>query len=1022
MLSLDNLFNCKICLKPLTESVILPCGESICDEHVSSSEDQKLYCPCCNLDHQIPDSGFIPNKLVNSLIKSNIRKFNFGEEYKQAIHSYFLFQKSIEEIDQLVSDPFGYICKFFGRLRHKIDLKREQIKLENDNFVDKLIKDLSDFENSPNIETNFRLQNEVKHLIKTYLTENEYMVIRNNIKFMNEFIHEVSREVDKKKYTVNSQIDDLYIKLIDYLVDEQAKCCDHMEIVAPKIDDETRKKFKNYRQIAEESFEKLNIIQDENVYKSIRMETIKCREIIHAWLRNYKDKILKNMGHQFEANQFKFPELNVFDKIPIDFLKKESSIEFTVVNAKHCSQNESSVCLSERKIINDIPFYLGVKFERDKNKILNVYGCLYCSNEYEFSGIDVEYSLILSHKSAKLMDVEKKYTQTFKHFALGYRKLVSYDEFIKQHYDEKNDSFKVITSIKVLNIVDRKIKKETPTKNTQKPKNSSFACGTPHIYRSMRHIIKFYEELAYQVDIACENFQLVDESKLKPDDLIITSTTRDQFISKIKQIENFNLNEFLNRRDSNFKYVYYIPNNPRIYSSYFQNPLGSLIILNQRLSKKIHAGIAYYLNYFSSELEELKLTYKECMTVKIIVDLMSNENQDPIVDLSIVQNNILKEFTIQDFYFYLHKEEKIEFDYMTTLFNVNKIDHIFYNSLPVKGDPTEIFQILKNATKLSITKRCHISQNTLECFKSLIFLDIQNIFRLTIDSRAFSTLQNLKKLNLINIVVHNINPEIFDGLYNLEYLDLSKSSFFIIQKDFFVRLSKLTYLFLHKSKISKLESGCFNGLDQLKALKLSSNSPSIFIEKDSISVCLNLEALDLSKNSIYLYDSFLNLKKIKYLNLRDCSHNNTYTLNDFRHLEFADICDDSSLSYNDISLINLKQIKFLAFKCKKIPKLSENFSSIKCLFIKNLEEFDVNCLDNLVNLEYLDLDFINDDGKILLESFKNFERFKFCKINERYLTGSIYLKYFCIEELDLSESVKQMLIRMSFLADTNFEY
>ncbi|CAF1097601.1 unnamed protein product [Brachionus calyciflorus] len=204
MLSLDNLFNCKICLKPLTESVILPCGESICDEHVNSSGDQKLFCPCCNLDHQIPDSGFIPNKLVNSLIKSNIRKFNFGEENKQAIHSYFLFQKSIEEIDQLVSDPFGYICKFFGRLRHKIDLKREQIKLENDNFVDKLIKDLSDFENSPNIETNFRLQNEVKNLIKTYLTENEYMVIRNNIKSMNEFIHEVSREVDKKKYMVNT--------------------------------------------------------------------------------------------------------------------------------------------------------------------------------------------------------------------------------------------------------------------------------------------------------------------------------------------------------------------------------------------------------------------------------------------------------------------------------------------------------------------------------------------------------------------------------------------------------------------------------------------------------------------------------------------------------------------------------------------------------------------------------------------------------------------------------------------------
>lgn len=302
-----------------------------------------------------------------------------------------------------------------------------------------------------------------------------------------------------KKLELNCQVDDLYIKLIDFIKEDQDKCIDNFKEKSFKFDENTRKKFKKYKESVNQFFEQLNVVQsNEESYKAIRMESIKSREDINAWIRDYKSKLLMNKGFEYESKQFNFPDLKNTGLMPVPFLKKETNIEFTVKDVKKNSEIESSICLSEKKSINHIPFYFGVKFEKDKNKILNVYACLYCSNEYEFSGVSVEYTVTLLHKSTGVLDVVKSYDQTLKHFALGYKKLVSYKQMIDQHYDEKEDSIKVVVSIKLLDVVDRKTKKQAFNKKTVKKEykgiknHLNFSHGTRNRFsRSLRGLRGF---------------------------------------------------------------------------------------------------------------------------------------------------------------------------------------------------------------------------------------------------------------------------------------------------------------------------------------------------------------------------------------------------------------------------------------------------------------------------------------------------------------------------------------------------
>ena len=60
---MSDLYSCDKCKLFLQDPILLPCGNTICLQHVS--QNLKLYsCGQCNQHHEIPDSGFPFNKKI----------------------------------------------------------------------------------------------------------------------------------------------------------------------------------------------------------------------------------------------------------------------------------------------------------------------------------------------------------------------------------------------------------------------------------------------------------------------------------------------------------------------------------------------------------------------------------------------------------------------------------------------------------------------------------------------------------------------------------------------------------------------------------------------------------------------------------------------------------------------------------------------------------------------------------------------------------------------------------------------
>ncbi len=69
-----EIFFCKYCEKSLKDPILLPCGESICHEHVDKINSIK--CPSCPETHDEPVNGFTINRALREMIEIGANKFN----------------------------------------------------------------------------------------------------------------------------------------------------------------------------------------------------------------------------------------------------------------------------------------------------------------------------------------------------------------------------------------------------------------------------------------------------------------------------------------------------------------------------------------------------------------------------------------------------------------------------------------------------------------------------------------------------------------------------------------------------------------------------------------------------------------------------------------------------------------------------------------------------------------------------------------------------------------------------------
>lgn len=164
---INESIQCGQCRQLLHSPVVLPCGNSICREHVTTCVEPSLYCLSCQSDHEIPEAGFCPNRALEQIISTRIRNFKYPEDYVKSIESCNVSLMVLKQMkDKLDLSAENYITKMYDEMRNKIELKRETFKLTVADDYDKLAHNLDIFKQDclDNIDKHGDLIEEVKKL------------------------------------------------------------------------------------------------------------------------------------------------------------------------------------------------------------------------------------------------------------------------------------------------------------------------------------------------------------------------------------------------------------------------------------------------------------------------------------------------------------------------------------------------------------------------------------------------------------------------------------------------------------------------------------------------------------------------------------------------------------------------------------------------------------------------------------------------------------------------------------------
>ena len=180
-----------------------------------------------------------------------------------------------------------------------------------------------------------------------------------------------------------------------------------------------------------------------------------------------------------------------------------------------------------------------------------------------------------------------------------------------------------------------------------------------------------------------------------------------------------------------------------------------------------------------------------------------------------------------------------------------------------------------------------------------LYLDENGL--ISLDSKVFSNLINLKILSLKSNQINSIHSEAFKFLKKLEELDISLNELVSINSDVFSCLTSLKNLILNRNKISNLDENTFSSLNCLEELDLRGND-LISINPKTFSNLVNLKLLAVNQNVNLKYD---------YLNLN--------SLNNLTHL-FLDEKDD---------------LKCLNYRLKRGIVFYEHFLNFHSLSISN---------------------------------------------------------------------------------------
>ena len=177
--TLSKFFKCNICEERLENPVGLPCVETICKKHVNQflNSSNNFECPFCNEKHSLPPNGFPIEKRINEMLNYQIDKIDFhniNPKFKECRKALNELNCQIDELKMIEENPEGFICNYFEKIINQVDLHREVLKEEIDNYSLKTIEQIK--RNLKQFQLNEMILNEVTL---------EFEDIRNNLNMLN---------------------------------------------------------------------------------------------------------------------------------------------------------------------------------------------------------------------------------------------------------------------------------------------------------------------------------------------------------------------------------------------------------------------------------------------------------------------------------------------------------------------------------------------------------------------------------------------------------------------------------------------------------------------------------------------------------------------------------------------------------------------------------------------------------------------------------------------------------------------
>ena len=184
MSRITDIFKCNSCEGLLKHPVTLPCGDSVCKEHIDrlfhagapSTNIKFAFCKKCNEKCIIPQNGLKINATLDMLLQREIEKLNLNK-YQEAKKSCLALRGVINEYDNIKSEPRGKINKDFQKLRLQVDSIRKAIKNKVDELANEMIDDLTQSEETSfrftatNARVIFKDFGEIKQQLNAWITE-----------------------------------------------------------------------------------------------------------------------------------------------------------------------------------------------------------------------------------------------------------------------------------------------------------------------------------------------------------------------------------------------------------------------------------------------------------------------------------------------------------------------------------------------------------------------------------------------------------------------------------------------------------------------------------------------------------------------------------------------------------------------------------------------------------------------------------------------------------------------------------